>query len=83
MNVATIDSNETEPDEGEDDVTVVVEPPPLGGTPTPRPSLPNTAAGFGTNGEPLTVPVALLAALFLGSLGAMALANARARSRRR
>jgi uncharacterized repeat protein (TIGR01451 family) len=83
VNVATIDSDDTPPDEGEDDVTVVVEPPPLGGTPTPRPSLPNTAAGFGTNGEPLTVPVELLAALFLGSLGAMALANARARSRRR
>jgi hypothetical protein len=83
VNTAVIDSDETEPDEGEDSVTVVVEPPVLGGNPTPRPSLPDTAAGFGTNGEPLTVPLELLAALFLGSLGAMALATARARSRRR
>ena len=83
VNVAVIDSDETEPDEGEDSVTVVVEPPPLGGTPTPKPSLPDTAAGFGTNGEPITVPVELLVAFFIGSLGAMALANVKARGRRR
>ena len=83
VNVAVIDSDETDPDEGEDSVTVVVEPPPLGGTPTPRPSLPNTAIGFGTNGEPVTIPVELLVAFFLGSLGALALANVKARSRRR
>ena len=83
VNTAVIDSDQTEPDEGEDDVTVVVEPPVLGGNPTPAPPLPNTAVGIGTNGEPVTVPVELLAALFLGSLGAMALANARARTRRR
>ena len=82
VNVAVIDSDETEPDEGEDSVTVVVEPPPLGGTPTPRPSLPNTASGYGMNGEPVTIPVELLVAVFLGSLGALALANVRARSRR-
>ena len=51
-------------------------------TPTPRP-LPDTATGIGIGGEPITVPIELLAALFLGSLGAMALANVRARSRRR
>ena len=83
VNVAIIDSDETEPDEGQDSVTVVVEPPPLGGTPTPKPALPDTAAGFGTNGEPITVPVELLVAFFIGSLGAMALANVKARSRRR
>ena len=83
VNVAVIDSDETTPDEGEDGITVVVEPPVLGGTPTPRPSLPDTAAGIGPNGEPITVPVELLVALFLGSLGAMALANVKARSRRR
>ncbi len=83
VNTAVIDSDETDPDEGEDSVTVVVEPPPLGGTPTPAPSLPNTAAGIGMNGEPVTVPVELLVALFIGSLGAMALANVKARSRRR
>jgi uncharacterized repeat protein (TIGR01451 family)/fimbrial isopeptide formation D2 family protein len=82
VNVAVIDSDETEPDEGEDGVAVVVEPPPLGGTPTPRPSLPNTAIGFGTNGEPVTIPVELLVAFFVGSLGALALANVKARSRR-
>ena len=52
VNIATIDSDDTPPDEGEDDVTDVEEPPPQGGTPTLSPSLPNTAAGFGTNGEP-------------------------------
>ncbi|MCV0404503.1 MAG: DUF11 domain-containing protein [Chloroflexi bacterium] len=83
VNVAVIDSDETEPDDGEDDVRVEVEAPPLGGTPTPRPSLPDTATGVGMNGEPVTVPVELLAALFLGSLGALALANVRARDRRR
>ena len=83
VNVAVIDSDETTPDEGEDSIRVVVEPPPLGGTPTPRPSLPDTAAGIGPSGEPITVPVELLVALFLGSLGATALANVRARSRRR
>ncbi len=81
VNVATIDSDETEPDEGEDDVRVVVEPPPLGGTPTPRPSLPNTAIGFGTNGEPVAIPVELLVAFFLGSLGALTLMNVKARIR--
>jgi len=83
VNVAVIDSDETEPDEGQDSVTVEVEAPPLGGTPTPKPSLPDTAAGFGVNGEPITVPVELLVALFIGSLGAMALANVKARGRRR
>lgn len=80
VNVAVIDSDETEPDEGEDSVTVGREAPVLGGNPSP--SLPNTASGFGMNGEPVTVPVELLVAVFLGSLGALALANVRARSRR-
>jgi hypothetical protein len=83
VNVAVIDSDETAPDDGEDSVTVVVEPPPLGGTPTPKPSLPDTAAGIGPDGEPITVPVELLVGIFLSSLGAMALANVRARNRRR
>jgi hypothetical protein len=83
VNTAIIDSDETEPDEGEDSVTVVVEPPPLGGNPTPEPSVPDTAVIPGPNGEPITVPVELLAVFFLGSLGAMALANVRARNRRR
>ena len=82
VNTAVIDSNETAPDNGQDSVTVVVEAPPLAGNPTPKPVLPNTAAGFGANGEPITVPVELLVAFFIGSLGAMALANVKARSRR-
>jgi uncharacterized repeat protein (TIGR01451 family) len=81
-NTATIDSNETVPDTGQDGVTVTVVPPPLGGTPTPRP-LPNTATGTGVNGEPVSVPVELLVAFFVGSLGALTLASVRARSRRR
>ena len=83
VNTAVIDSDETAPEDGVDSVTVVVEPPPLGGNPNPKPAVPDTAAIIGANGEPITVPVELLAVVFLGSLGAMALANARARNRRR
>jgi uncharacterized repeat protein (TIGR01451 family) len=84
VNVAVISSDQTPEDEGQDQVSVVVDPPPLGGTPTPRPSMPDTATGFGPNGEPITVPVELLVVVFLGSLGALALANVRtARSRGR
>jgi uncharacterized repeat protein (TIGR01451 family) len=83
VNTAVIDSAETEPDDGVDRVTVVVEPPPLGGTPTPKPSMPNTATGIGIGGETVTVPVELLVAFFIGSLGALALANVKTRSRRR
>jgi hypothetical protein len=80
VNVAVIDSNETPPDEGQDSVTVVVVPPPLGGTPTPR--LPNTAVATGIDGMPVTVPIELLVALFIGSLGALAFANVRSSRRR-
>ena len=83
VNTAIIDSNETAPDNGQDSVTVTVEAPPLGGTPTPRPPLPNTATGIGSGGAPVTVPVELLVVFFIGSLGALALANVRASSRRR
>jgi uncharacterized repeat protein (TIGR01451 family) len=81
VNTAIIDSNETAPDSGQDSVTVTVVPPPLGGTPTPP--LPNTALAFGANGQAVSVPVELLVAFFIGSLGALALANVRASSRRR
>jgi uncharacterized repeat protein (TIGR01451 family)/fimbrial isopeptide formation D2 family protein len=82
VNVAVISSDETPEDEGEDQVSVVAENVEAG-TPTPKPSLPDTSAGFGINGEPITVPVELLVAFFIGSLGAMALANVKARGRRR
>ena len=79
VNTATIDSNETLPDTGQDSVTVTVQPPVLGG----NPPLPNTATGFGLNGEPVQVPIELLVAFFIGSLGALALANVKASNRRR
>jgi len=82
VNTAVIDSNETAPDNGQDSVTVTVIAPPLAGNPTPRPPLPNTAAGIGPDGSPVTVPIELLVAAFIGSLGALALANAKARARR-
>ena len=84
VNVAVIDSDETTPDEGEDSVTVTVEPPPQGGNPTPSPSLPDTVDRLrDSTGEPVNVPVELLAFVFIGSMGALAFANVRARNRRR
>jgi uncharacterized repeat protein (TIGR01451 family) len=80
VNTATIVSDNTAPDQGQDSVRVVVVPPPLAGNPPP---LPNTAIGIGPDGTPVSVPIELLAVLFIGSLGALALANARARSHRR
>lgn len=85
VNTATISSDQTPEDEGTDSVTVSVVPPPQGGnpTPTPAPSMPNTAIGVGPGGELVTVPVELLAVVFIGSLGALALANVKARGSRR
>jgi fimbrial isopeptide formation D2 family protein/uncharacterized repeat protein (TIGR01451 family) len=85
LNTAIIDSDETPEDEGTDSVTVAVEPPPQGGNPTPSPlpSMPNTSLGIGPGGAPVTVPVELLAAVFIISLGALSLANVKARGRRR
>lgn len=87
VNVAVISSDQTPEDEGQDQVTVTVEQE-LGGnptpTPTPKPQMPDTAIGIGIGGEPVSVPVELLAAAFLASLGGLALVNARtARGRRR
>jgi hypothetical protein len=55
----------------------------MGGNPTPKPSGPDTALVIGPNGSPLSIPVELLVALFLGSLGTLAFANVRAVRRRR
>ncbi len=87
VNVAVIDSDETPEDDGEDSVRVSREAE-LGGNPTPTPApsappLPDTSAGLGLNGEPITVPIELLAALFIGSLGGLTLVNVNARNRRR
>ena len=82
VNVATIDSNETAPDQGQDSIRVTSESE-LAGTSTPAPSVPNTAIVHGPNGEPISIPVELMVVLFLGSLGTLALANVRAARRRR
>ncbi len=86
VNVAVIDSDETPEDEGDDSVRVTREAE-LGGNPTPPPTpappLPDTSVGLGLNGEPVTVPIELLAAFFIGSLGGLTLVNVKARNRRR
>ncbi len=79
LNVATIDSSETAPDDGEDSIVVTSESELAG---TPKPSVPNTALVLGPAGEPISIPVELLVALFLGSLGTLAYANVRAVRRR-
>jgi hypothetical protein len=76
-----IDSDQTPEDEGQDQVTVTVEQE-LGGNPTPTPELPDTALSIGD--PQVIVPVELLVALLVGSLGAVAAANVKAaRGRRR
>jgi uncharacterized repeat protein (TIGR01451 family) len=82
LNVATIVSNETPEDDGQDSIVLTSESQ-LGGNPTPKPSVPNTAVVFGPAGEPISIPVELLAFLFIGSLGTLAYANVRAARRRR
>jgi uncharacterized repeat protein (TIGR01451 family) len=82
LNVASIVSNETPEDDGEDSIIVTSESE-LGGNPTPEPSVPNTAIAFGPAGEPISIPIELLVVLFFGSAGALAFANVRAVRRRR
>jgi uncharacterized repeat protein (TIGR01451 family) len=81
-NVATIDSNETPPDTGKDSIKVTSERI-AAGTGTPAPSVPNTATGLTSTGQPITIPVELMVALFLLSLGGLTFANVRAVRRRR
>ena len=81
VNVATIDSDETAPDDGQDSIRVTSEQIEEA-TGTPSPSVPDTA-GFTSNGQPITVPLELLVALFLLSLGGLTFANVRAVHRRR
>jgi Domain of unknown function DUF11 len=82
VNTAVIDSDETPPDNGVDSVTVTVQPPPLGGNPSPTPAVPNTAMGLEIGGTPVTMPIVLVVALLIGSLGAFAFANVRSRRNR-
>jgi uncharacterized repeat protein (TIGR01451 family) len=77
VNVATIDSSETAPDDGEDSIRITSESE-LGGTPAPAPSVPNTAMAVHQSGQPVSIPVGLMLVLFLGSLGTLAFATARA-----
>jgi fimbrial isopeptide formation D2 family protein len=82
VNVATIASDQTAPDDGQDEIIVTSESE-LGGNPTPSPSVPDTAVGFGAGSAPISIPLGLIAVVFLGSLGALAFANVRAVRRRR
>jgi uncharacterized repeat protein (TIGR01451 family)/fimbrial isopeptide formation D2 family protein len=81
-NVATIDSDETAPDNGQDSVRTV-EQEEQAATGTPQPSVPNTAFGPSGDGQPLNVPIELLALVFLASLGGLAFANVKSVRRRR
>jgi hypothetical protein len=82
VNVATIVSDQTPEDDGEDSIIVTSESE-LGGNPTPTPSLPNTALITNPSGDPVSVPIELMLILFIGSLGTLALVNVRAARRRR
>jgi uncharacterized repeat protein (TIGR01451 family) len=82
-NVATIQSNETPADAGQDTIRTTEAPPPQAATPTPRASVPNTAMVLGQNGQPIQIPIEFLVIFFLGSLGALTLANVKAVRRRR
>jgi uncharacterized repeat protein (TIGR01451 family) len=82
LNVASIVSNETPKDDGEDSIVVTSESE-LGGNPTPKPSVPDTAVVFGPAGEPVSIPIELLVLLFIGSFGTLAFANVRAVRQRR
>ena len=82
VNVATIVSDQTPSDDGEDEIRVTSESE-LGGNPTPTPSVPDTALVIRPDGTPLSIPVELLVVLFLGSLGTLTYANVRAVRRRR
>ncbi len=81
-NVATIRSDETAPDEGRDAVRVTSQSE-QGSTGTPVPSIPNTGVTAIPAGRPVTIPLAFLVILFLGSLGTLATVNVRSVRRRR
>ncbi|HEX2194643.1 MAG TPA: SpaA isopeptide-forming pilin-related protein [Candidatus Limnocylindria bacterium] len=83
VNVATIVSDQTQPDDGEDSIRVTSESELGGNPPTPEPTVPDTALVIRPDGTPISVPLELLVVLFVGSLGALAFANLRAVRRRR
>jgi fimbrial isopeptide formation D2 family protein/uncharacterized repeat protein (TIGR01451 family) len=82
VNVATIDSAETPPDD--DDATVGVNPPPSVASPTPTlPATDTTGTGGGTSGGSGLALILLLAVGILGGIGILAPAPARRRMRDR
>lgn len=82
VNIATIDSAETPPDTGQDSIRITSEQV-QAGTSTPSASVPDSAISFTPAGQPISIPVELMAALFLLSLGGLAFANVKAARRRR
>ena len=76
-NVAVIDSEETEPDDGQDSVTVTAGGQ-QGGNPTPTPEVPDTA--MDSVGQLVQLPVTWLSVAFLGAV--MMLLGARLMQRR-
>jgi uncharacterized repeat protein (TIGR01451 family) len=80
LNVATIDSDETESDKGEDSIRIV-EDQELGGTSTPQPSLPSTAMSLPSNAGGLAA--ILFGAILIAALGGLAYVNVTAVRRRR
>jgi uncharacterized repeat protein (TIGR01451 family) len=82
VNVASIVSDQTPKEQGQDDVRVTSEEV-QAATSSPNPSVPNTATVMGQNGQPIQIPIELLVLFFIGSLGTLTFANVRAvRSRR-
>ena len=79
-NVATIVSNETPEDDGEDSVTIVEEQE-QGGTGTPQPSIPNTALSLPSQAGPMAT--LLFGLILISALGGLAFVNVRAARRRR
>jgi uncharacterized repeat protein (TIGR01451 family) len=80
LNVATIESDETPPDTGEDSVRIV-EDQQQGGTGTPAPSIPNTALNQPSTGGSLGA--LLFGFILMTALGGLAYANVVAVRRRR
>jgi hypothetical protein len=80
VNVASIVSDQTPKDDGQDAVHATSEQVEAA---TPAPSVPNTAVTLGQNGQPIQIPIELLVVFFLGSLGTLAIANVKAARRRR
>jgi uncharacterized repeat protein (TIGR01451 family)/fimbrial isopeptide formation D2 family protein len=80
LNVATIDSEETGPDEGQDSIRIV-EDQQLGGTSSAQPSLPSTALNQPSSGG--SMAALLFGMILIAALGGLAYVNVVAVRRRR